>query len=54
MKMGIWDEKTGREGRERWERWDVENGSDDMHIVAGLPYKKFEKFSLDDSALWAS
>lgn len=24
---------------------------DDIHIVAGLPYKEVEKFSLDDSAL---
>ena len=32
----------------------LEAGSDDIHIVTGLPYKKVEKFSLDDSALWAS
>ena len=27
-------------------------GADDIHIVAGLPYKNTDKFSLDDSALW--
>ena len=26
-------------------------GVNDIHITAGLPYKKVEKFSLDDSAL---
>lgn len=30
----------------------LEAGSDDIHIVTGLPYKKVEKFSLEDSALW--
>ena len=30
----------------------LEAGSEDIHTMAGLPYKKFEKFSLDDSALW--
>ena len=30
----------------------LEAGSDDIHIVAGLPYKNTDKFSLDDSALW--
>ena len=25
---------------------------DDIHIMAGLPYKNADKFSLDDSALW--
>ena len=25
---------------------------DDIHIMAGLPHKNVEKFSLDDSALW--
>ena len=29
----------------------LEAGSDDIHIVTGLHYKKVEKFSLDDSAL---
>lgn len=28
------------------------DGSDDIHIVAGLPNKNTDKFSLDDSALW--
>lgn len=32
----------------------LEAGSDEIHIVTGLPYKKVEKFSLDDSALCAS
>lgn len=26
-------------------------GADDIHTMTGLPYKKVEKFSLDDSAL---
>ena len=26
-------------------------GADDIHIMAGLPYKKVEKFSLDEFAL---
>ncbi len=52
METGIWDEKVGRKGRGWWERWNVENGSDDIHIMAGLPYKRFEKFSWEDSALW--
>ena len=29
-------------------------GADDIHIVAGLPYKNTDKFSLDDSALWVT
>lgn len=29
-------------------------GADDIHIVTGLPYKRVEKFSLDDSALWVT
>ena len=32
----------------------LEAGSDDIHIVTGLPYKNTDKFSLDDSALCAS
>ena len=28
--------------------------ADDIHIVTGLPYKNTDKFSLDDSALWAA
>ena len=30
----------------------LEAGSDDIHIVTGLPNKNADKFSLDDSALW--
>ncbi len=30
----------------------LEAGSDDTHIVTGLPYENTDKFSLDDSALW--
>lgn len=30
----------------------LEAGSDDIHIMAGLPNNNVEKFSLDDSALW--
>lgn len=26
--------------------------ADEIHIVAGLPYKNTDKFSLDDSAPW--
>jgi len=52
MRMGIWDEKAGREGRGWWDRWNAERGSDDIHIMTGLPYKNTDKFSLDDSALW--
>ena len=47
-------QKDGREGRGWWDRWNAERGSDDIHIVAGLPYKNTDKFSLDDSALWAA
>ena len=54
MVSGIKGEMDGWEGRGWWERWDVENGSDDIHIMAGLPHKNADKFSLDDSALWAS
>ena len=32
-------------------RGSLRAGADDIHIMAGLPYKKVEKFSLDDSAL---
>ena len=32
----------------------LEAGADDIHIVTGLPYKKVEKFSLVDSALWVT
>ena len=42
----------GREGRGWWDRWNAERGSDDIHLVTGLPYKNTAKFSLDDSALW--
>ena len=46
--MGSW------EGRGWWARRGAERGSDDIHIVTGLPYKNTDKFSLDDSALWAA
>ena len=45
-------QKDGREGRGWWDRWNAERGSDDIHIMTGLPYKNTDKFSLDDSALW--
>ena len=47
-------QKDGREGRGWRDRWNAERGSDDIHIVAGLPNKNTDKFGLDDSALWAA
>ena len=47
-------QKDGREGRGRWELWHMIDGSDDIHIMTGLPYKNTDKFSLDDSALWVA
>ena len=39
---------------ERVEDGHMIDGSDDIHIMTGLPYKNTDKFSLDDSALWAA
>ena len=54
MVRGNKGEMDGREGRGRWDCWNAERGSDDIHIMTGLPYKNTDKFSLDDSALWAA
>ena len=52
MVRGNKGEMDGREGRGLWDCWNAERGSDDIHIMTGLPSKNADKFSLDDSALW--